>query len=69
MTSIEKCMYRKLKWSLSTYIIVLTFFIYCFGWCAICSNIEDICRDAGSVDVEEDILLRKHRLAFLHAFY
>lgn len=54
----------------SIHIIVLTISLYiCFGWCAICSNIEDICRDAGSVDVEEDILLRKRGLAFFHALY
>lgn len=25
-----------------------------------CSNIEDVARDAGSINVEEDVLLRKH---------
>lgn len=30
-----------------------------------CSNIEDISRDAGSMDVEEDVLLRECGLTFL----
>ena len=41
------------------YILPLTRHISCKLFPLIFSNIEDIARDAGSIDVEEDVLFRK----------